>query len=414
MSTLKTSLLASAALALTCGLASAQEVTGDITFITHFGNFLADGSFDRWTAEFEAKYPGTDVEVIALGDFRNEINTRMAAQDYGDAVNILDSLPASELPNFFLPLDQIDVPADFQFQDRYTYDGDFYGMIYGANAEAIVYNKAAFERAGVTEVPTTVSEFLAACESLRDAGITPLQINMGAGWPMQQWDKAALIFAEDGGYYDSMLTNAAPYAAGEPYGQSIGLVNTFFESGCTERDYTADGWNESKSQIAAGEIGMWFLANWSIPQAIAAGEGLGLENVSDDLGMFPLPIDESGQGRVLVTPDWAIGVSKYADNPVGAQAWIEFLLLETDMPEYAGFIPGDPAKQPTVPQLQELLAAEPELIEMGTPSSDFLSAMTEARIDFMTGTYIRDVLLAEDFDAAIDDLNARWARATGQ
>jgi raffinose/stachyose/melibiose transport system substrate-binding protein len=241
----------------------------------------------------------------------------------------------------------------------------------------------------------------------------PFQINMGAGWPMQQWDKAALLFANDGNYYDAMVKEAAPYAADRPYGMSVGFVKELFDAGCTERDYTANNWDQSKALLGSGEAGMWFLANWSVPQAVAAAAALGVENASDSLGMFPLPIDEGGTPAVLLNPDWALGVSAQSKNKPTAKAWIEFLLTETDVSNAAGFIPGDPRIAPTMPQLQELFAANPRRIESGTPGSAFKQAMADARLDFMTGTYIRDLVLAADSEAAIAEVNRRWAEATG-
>ncbi len=389
------------------------QISGDITFYTHFANFVDNGRWDDWVAEFEEKYPGTNVEVIAVSNYRREMPVRFASGDYGDVLNVLDNLPPDDYVNYYAPIGDLALRDTHQFVDRYTIDGEVYGYVYGVNAEAVVYNKAAFERAGITDVPTTKSELLAACVRLKDAGIVPFQINMGAGWPMQQWDKAALLFAGDGNYYEETLTQATPFAAENAYGQSIAFVQELFDAGCTEPDYTANNWDQSKSLMGAGEAGMWFLANWSVPQIIAAGEALGLENVGDDLGMFALPIDDSGTPAVLLNPDWALGVSANSDNIPTAKAWIEFLLTETDVSNEAGFIPGDTRIDPTMPQLVELFETDPATLESGTPSSAFKQAMADARLDFMTGTYIRDLVLAEDGDAALDDVNTRWATATG-
>lgn len=226
--------------------------------------------------------------------------------------------------------------------------------------------------------------------------------------------KAALLFADDGDYYNAMIEDPAPYAADKPYGQAIRFVPELFEAGCTEQDHTANNWEQSMMMLSAGEAGMWFLANWSIPQTINAGEALGLENVGDDLGMFPLPIDDGGDPAILLWPDWALGVSANSDNPDAAKAWIEFLLTETDVANAAGFIPGDPRIAPEMPQIRDLFSDDPRTIEAGTPSSGFKQAMADARLDFMTGTYIRDLVLAEDIDAATEAVNDRWSRAVGK
>lgn len=390
-----------------------SAIAGEITFYTHFTQFVDDGRWEEWAQEFEEIHPGVDVEVLPVSNYRKEMPTRIASGDYGDVLNVLDNLPPADYAKFYEPLTDMSLADTHSFVDRYRFDGEVYGYIYGQNAEAVVYNKAAFARAGIEGIPKTRSELFAACEKLSAAGIVPFEINMGAGWPMQQWDKAALLFANDGNYYDTMVDEATPYAADRPYGMSVGFVKELFNASCTERDYTANNWDQSKALLGAGEAGMWFLANWSIPQAITAAEALGVENAGDDLGMFPLPIDESGDPAVLLNPDWALGVSAQSDNKATAKAWIEFLLTQTDVSNAAGFIPGDPRIEPSMPQLQELFASEPRTIEAGTPGSAFKQAMADARLDFMTGTYIRDLVLAEDPEAAIAEVNRRWADATG-
>ena len=405
--------VAATAVSMTALSAAAQDISGKITFYTHFGHFVENGKWDEWTGAFEEAYPGTEVEVIEVAGYRRDMPTRMASGDYGDVLNVLDSLPPEDYATFYAPLNDMAMADTHSFVERYTIEGNIYGYVYGANAEAVVYNKDAFERAGIEGVPTTRAELFEACTALKDAGIVPFQINMGAGWPMQQWDKAALLFAGDGNYYEDSLASATPYNAQEPFGQSVAFVKELFDAGCTERDYTANNWDQSKTLLGAGEAGMWFLANWSVPQAVTAGEALGIENASDSLGMFPLPIDDSGSPAVLLNPDWALGVSANSENPDTAKAWIEFLLTQTDVANEAGFIPGDPRIEPTLPQLVELFGYDPVLISAGTPSSAFKQAMADARLDFMGGTYIRDLVLAEDFDAAIAEVNGRWARATG-
>ncbi len=293
-------------------------------------------------AGFAAKYPGAEVEILPVAGYRKEMPTRIASGDYGDVLNVMDSIPPDQYPTFYLPLNDLTAMMEnHRFIDSFTLDGNVYGLVYGASAEAVVCNKAAFERAGIEAVPSTRTELFAACEKLSAAGIVPFQINMGAGWPMQQWDKAALLFAQDGTYFDAALNSNSPYAADEPYGQSIRFVRDLFEAGCTERDYTAN--------------------NRDSPRC-----------------------------------SWALGVSAKSENPETAKAFVECLLTETDISNRAGFIPGDTRIDPAMPQLQELFAAEPATSVTGVLSSEFKQAMADARLDFMSGTYIRVLVLAED------------------
>jgi len=388
------------------------QVKGKITFYTHFTNFIKDGSFDKWVAEFKKVYPSVEaVEVIGVTAYTKDMPTRMAGGDYGDVLNVLDSVPPSDYPGFYESLDDLDMAKDFNFAERYEYQGKHYAYTYGMGAEAVVVKKTALKKAGIDAYPKTKDEFFAACDKLKAAGITPVLINMGAAWPMAQWDKEPLAIAEDGGYYEKMLTDPAPFSLDKPYGKGLAFLKELMTKGCVEKDLTANNWEASKAWMAADKAAMWFFANWSINQIVESGATLGLTVKSEDIGFFPLPIDNSGQGKVLLNPDYALAVASNSKNKPTAKAFIQFFLTKTDVSNRAGFIPGDKRIKATLPQLVELENAKPKYVMSETPSSAFKEAMANARFDFMTGTYLRDAVLAKDFDGAIKDLNKRWASA---
>lgn len=55
--------------------------------------------------------------------------------------------------------------------------GTLKSIPYQPNVFAFFYNVDLFEKAGITEVPATWDEFLATCQKLKDAGITPLTMD---------------------------------------------------------------------------------------------------------------------------------------------------------------------------------------------------------------------------------------------
>ena len=64
-----------------------------------------------------------------------------------------------------------------------------YGIPSTANAQGIVYNKAVFEEAGITELPTTPDEFLEDLQLIKDnTDAIPMYTNFAAGWTMGAWD----------------------------------------------------------------------------------------------------------------------------------------------------------------------------------------------------------------------------------
>lgn len=65
-------------------------------------------------------------------------------------------------------------PALMTLSRSYYDDGKLYEIPYQMKANGYMYNKALFEKAGITTVPKTWDEFVQACQKLKDAGITPL------------------------------------------------------------------------------------------------------------------------------------------------------------------------------------------------------------------------------------------------
>jgi ABC-type glycerol-3-phosphate transport system substrate-binding protein len=344
--------------------------------------------------------------VEGLTDYLGQIQPRMQTQDYGDVVLIVASIPKDQYSYFFTPLDDLGLEGELYFEDLWEVDGKPYGYSMGVSVEGLVYNKNVFKKLGLKAPFKTLDELHAAAKKIKAAGIVPLAINMGAGWPMAQWDKLAAFYYGDFSYYDAMLEDPAPYNPEKPHGKALQFVKTFFDNGWTEEDYVSNNWEESKGHIARGDYAMWFFGNWSIPQI-----GTLNDNWREEIGFMPLPIDNTSQPKALLANDYAYAVSAFSKNPTTAKAWVRFLLVETDYPEVAGYMPTSKNQTSTIPQLAEIMSYNPDVITVKATSTNFTKAGNKARIDFFSGGYIRDLLLEENFERAIEKLNRRWAKA---
>src|ERR1700683_2624595 len=67
-----------------------------------------------------------------------------------------------------------------------SYNGETSVLPYSVAAEGIIYNPELFDQVGVSDVPTTWSEFLAVCEKFKSANITPVYQTYGDTWTTQQ------------------------------------------------------------------------------------------------------------------------------------------------------------------------------------------------------------------------------------
>ncbi len=408
--------LSAAVPALAQNLPDPANVKGKIVYYTHWTNYIDNGDFDKWEAAFKAKYPGVeDVEVLGIATYAETMTTRLATGDYGDVLDTPATVANAELPDFFLPITDLDLAKDFYFGDRWAVDGEVYGLTFGVNVEGVVYNKEAFKKAGVDAIPTKYSELKAAYEKIKASGAYPIVTNMPDGWPLSIWDGAAVAISGDPDYFNTLVTDDAPFSADKPYGKSLGILKDLVSSGLAEEDLTTGHWQDSKSWLASGKGASWFLGNWSINQIIA--EGATLANIANydpnNIGYFPFPYDESGGPyNVNSGPDYGLSVAANTANPDLAKAWLAFLLTETTISQQAGFIPGYKKLEPPLPQLAELASFNPVIIEQKNPTTAYTN-ITNAT-GFTGGSYTRDIMNAADYDAAIADLNAKWAAAAAR
>ena len=120
--------------ALAENLPKPDDVSGKITFYTHWTNYIDDGSFDKWKAEFKKLYPKVDdIEVLGIATYSDTMATRLATGDYGDVLDTPPTVSNAELGDFFLPITDLDLAKDFYYGDRWATDGEVYALPYGVN-----------------------------------------------------------------------------------------------------------------------------------------------------------------------------------------------------------------------------------------------------------------------------------------
>lgn len=386
------------------------EVAGEITFYTNRTDLVQAGEFKRWVEEFKAKYPKvTDVKVIGMADYLGGLRPRMNTGDFGDVVLILPSIPQTQYKQFYEPLDDLGYAGKIYFPDEWKDQKTSisYGISSGNSVEGLVYNKKAFEKAAVTAPIKTLDELYADAEKLKQADITPLYINFGAQWPLQQVDKLPLLIAKDALVYEKMLDEDKPFSGeNSPYRKALTMYKTFIEKGWTEKDLMTNQWEDSKARVAQGKAAMYYLGNWVIPQILTTGGGK-----SEDIGFMPIPVDNTGELKAMMGYDFAYAVSKFSKNKDTAKAWVKFMLEDSNFADVSGFIPTIKAREPGLAQLKEFMSYKPTIVPVKNNSPRFTEVGNRAKIDFYGGSYVQSVMLASDFEKALKQLDDRWNKA---
>ncbi|MCQ4086361.1 ABC transporter substrate-binding protein [Saccharibacillus sp. JS10] len=382
--------------------ANGGEIIGTITFLTNRTDMVGE-VYDDYAKRFKEKYPNAEVQFEAITDLDKTTKIRMSSGDYPDVV-LIPTIPNSDLPKYFAPLDDLGLADSIYFKEFKSYEDKLYGISVGATTTGIIYNKQAFKDAGITEVPRTLDEFYAASKKLKDKGIVPLASNFKDQWPLYPWSsEVPTAIANDAQLNNKRSETDTPYTMDNAYGQAMSIIREMNQQGYLEPDINSTNWEQSKKDIATGKFAMAMLGNWAIPQVIDSG------TESDNIGFFPLPYDNSGKTNVTLAPDWAYGVNKNSENIATAKAFVKWMLEDSGFDEYAGFIPVLKDKKPAVDQLNEFNSYEPVYIEAAADDPKTTDIVNKAQIT--KEALVQEFVLASNPQSVLDKYNKAWAKA---
>ncbi|WP_054859788.1 extracellular solute-binding protein [Gracilibacillus sp. JCM 18860] len=323
---------------------------GDLTVITHRTD-IVDTVYQDYAKKFNEKYPNVNVSFEALTDYGGEIMPRMNTEDYGDVQYLPVQVPIEDIPKFFEPMGTLEeMNEKYLGVEERQVDGTVYGIPIALTYTGVVYNKAVFEEAGVTELPKTQDEFIAALEKVKEnTDAIPLYTNYAAGWPLTQWEGAVTTTAGNVDYYNvEMLEDPTPFDKGDPHYEHYNLMYEVAEKGLIEEDPLTTDWEASKVRMNNGEIATMVLGSWAIEQIKGAGDN------GDNIAMMPFPTDAENTIFSLGA-DLNISINKHSENKEAAFAWVDWFIHESGYSvEQAGGI----SASKDVPLPDELKEAE--------------------------------------------------------
>ncbi|WP_310550968.1 ABC transporter substrate-binding protein [Paenibacillus glufosinatiresistens] len=390
--------------------AASSGIGGEITFISNRPDLVENGFYNRYVDQFKKKYPAvTDVHVTSLNDYATDIRVKILSNHYGDVLILPLDMDKSNLGDYFEPLDDLGLGENLYFNNNNAYEGKTYGITIGVSAVGIIYNKKAFKTAGITSVPTNREQFYAACEKLKQAGITPVHLSFSSGWTLTNWGGSmSPILTGDESRLQYMTGTDRPFREDAEIGKAYGVIRTIVQKGYAESDLFGDTWEQSKSEIAKGNEAMYYLGNWAIAQVLEKTD-TGVK--SEDIGFMPLPVSETGTPNAYLNPDYSLGVNKNSPNKAAAKAWIKFLIEESDMADQLGYIPTLKTRESSIPQIKEFLSYHPKMLSAVKTDELFSRISSAAEIQLDDSSLIREIALSSDIEAEYAKLNDKWQKA---
>lgn len=397
------------------------DPSGEITFLTNRTDLQTSGRWDEYVAEFQKTYPDVTVKIEGITNYGDDVRTRLNSPNgYGDVLSI-PIIPGDQFGDFFEPLGKTaDMEKDYRFLTQSSYDGVQYGIALGGNANGIMYNTEVFEKAGITDLPTTNAEFIDALKKVKaNTDAIPYYTNYKDGWPLGgQWSSNIGGVTGDVEASNEMAHDEAPWTEGTDIYGIDSLLYDIVAEGLSEPDPLTTNWEQSKGDFATGKIATMVLGSWAISQFQAAAEDAGVD--PSVVGYMAFPSNEGTTQYSVVGGDYGLAINKNSSNKAAARAWLDWLIQDSGFTDEEGTISA--VRSAALPEnLKGLEEAGVELIELTpAPAGEealFNNIADASQVDIWGNLYRQRLVDTARGQASGDkasffaDLNQKWGEA---
>lgn len=354
------------------GSAPAQTTPAkDVTVKIYTSKIELLDQFNQMKADYEKEHPGVKLQIDATmggDDYDTQLKAKFATQEMPDIFNNtgynqlevwLEHL--EDLSDQPWVQDEIEVAKEPMLKD-----GKIYGMPINLEGLGLIYNKEHFEKAGIAEVPKTLSELKAAVEKLKAAGIQPFITNydswFGLGYHMINNPFAKQ--KDPNAFMQSLNEGTASIATDPLFQDWVQLFDLFVQNG-SPKPLTLDIMT-AITELSTGKGAMMLAGNFFEPS-------LKQMNSTAKLGLMPIPIndDVALNDNLFVGPptNWVI----YKDSPVKEEAkeFLNWLVTSDTGRHYLT------DKFEFIPAFKSVKA---EKSAMGTMSQDVVSYVEQGKV----------------------------------
>jgi raffinose/stachyose/melibiose transport system substrate-binding protein len=345
---------------------------GDVSMTFWHNSTTGPGKefWDNTVADFEAANPGVtiDVQSIQNEDMDGKLQT---ALNSGDAPDIFMARGGGKLKDVVEAGQVMDITDGITDAtsaavgegalSAFSIDDKVYGMPTAVLPGGIYYSQDLFDQAGITANPTTLDELQAATEKLKGAGVAPIALGGKDAWPAAHWyyffavrecsEDTLADVAESLDFSDDCWIRAGQdlqkFADTKPFNE--GFLTTTAQQGA----------GSSAGMIANHQAAMELMGAWD-PGVIASLTPD--QKPLPDLGWFPFPEVEGGDGDPAAMMGGVDGYSCYVDAPKECVDFLNFFMQKEYQEGYAEAFVTLPASKEaqevvTDPALQAILTA---------------------------------------------------------
>ena len=276
--------------------------------------------------EYMKENPNVEIKVEALDEESYKTKFKAYSMDgmpdvvsiWGQPAFLDEVLDAGVLAE----LNEADY-ADYGFisgsLEGFKKDGKLYGLPRNTDVAVFYYNQKMFEDNG-WEVPTTYDELLDLGKTIKDAGMTPVAMDGGDGWPMAVY-LSDLFYKIAGSDYSSIVSNAVSTGdfTDPSLVQATELLKKTADSGLFQNGYDSQDYATAQNLFINGQSAMYYMGSWD--SSMALNEDIDPE-IRENIRMFTMPVVSGGKGTATDIAAWNGGgygvsaTSEYKDEAI--------------------------------------------------------------------------------------------------
>ncbi len=289
-------------------------------------------------------------------------------------------------------------------------DGELYGLPRNTDVAAFYYNEKMFKD-NKWEVPATYDELLALAKTIKDAGIVPLAMDGGDGWPMAVY-LSDILYKLAGSDYASIISEAISSGdfTDENLVKATEILKETADAGLFQSGYDSQDYGTAQNLFTNGQAAMFYMGSWEASMAL--NEDIP-EEVRTNIRMFTMPVIDGGKGTAADIAAWnggGYGVSANSEVKEEAIKFLNYMYQKDKLSKYGwengvGMSAQDQTEymtgDETELQMQFVDAVNDAASVSGTPVNDCGPSSFKTSIESQIQSVSNGSISVEDFLATI-------------
>jgi raffinose/stachyose/melibiose transport system substrate-binding protein len=289
---------------------------------------------------FKKAHPEITLNVVGLEQnaYKTKLQTAMAAHQVPD---VFYTLPGGYLDNFVKAGEVYPLDSDLAKNgwgdsffptalQQVQFDGKTYAVPVDTDSTVIWYNKALFDSKG-WKIPQTWDEFLALCQTIKDAGIAPIALGNKDAWPATFWFQYPVLRMQGPGIIGKFNSGDAGASFGDGGQKALQMMQTLSQKGYFTKGFNGMSDQDANLLFLNSKAAMVLNGTWQIGSSANAPAGF-------QLGYFPFPTiagaDAAYSNDVIAGVAAAFAISQTSQDKADALTFLQFLTSKEVMTSY--------------------------------------------------------------------------------